>query len=508
MRTTPRPAAVAAYAALAVGLLGCALFTVRAAEPDASMTYLMVAALGTAMSCVGAARMRPAGRRIWWALAAGQALFLVGDLLYVLLEEVLGAEPYPSVADIPYLLSYPVLAVGLLWLVRARRPGRQRAAFLDAAILTTALATSGTVFIVSPAVGAPGQSTLERLLAGAYPAMDLLVLALVVTVFATGMLRNASLWALVAGVAAVLVSDISYAVSVVTDDAYPTWVDQTYLLSYLLVGFAAVHPSAGVLSEPNTGRAPRSSMARLAWLGVALILTPTTEFVAGQLAGSTHQGSLVLLVGGCLTAVFVVLRMADLVHQLQQKAVQLSSLARTDGLTGVANRRTWDHELERACAFAQAEGTTLHAAVLDLDHFKRFNDEHGHTVGDLVIRETAAAWRSVVQGRGFLARYGGEEFTVLLPSISVAEAESVLDRMREEVTHDQTCSIGLATWDHAETPSELVGRADEALYRAKRGGRNRIVVSPADRRALVDSAPLPRWRAVAAPEARPAPTAP
>jgi diguanylate cyclase (GGDEF)-like protein len=250
------------------------------------------------------------------------------------------------------------------------------------------------------------------------------------------------------------------------------------------------------------------STVRLAWLGAALVLTPVTEYVAGHVVGSGHRGAVVMLVGGCLTALFVVLRVADLVHQLQHKAVQLSALARMDGLTGVANRRTWDYELSRACNLARAEGSTLHAAVLDLDHFKTFNDKYGHSMGDVVLRETTEAWASLIQSRGFLARYGGEEFTVLLPGMTVIEAEALLDQMRRSVTHDQTCSIGLATWDHLESPADLVGRADEALYQAKDEGRDRIVISPFDRPEPVYLALAPHLPAAAAPEARPAPTAP
>ncbi|MFC5729414.1 MULTISPECIES: GGDEF domain-containing protein [Nocardioides] len=503
MQPTARPA----YVALGGGLLLCALYASRAAEPEGAVLYLLGAASGTALCCVGASRMPPGARHIWWALAAGQALFLLGDVLYVLIENVLGGDPYPSVADAAYLASYPALAAGLLWLVRIRQRGRQRAALLDAAILTTAMATAGFVFIVEPSAAAGGGSVLENVVAGAYPAADVLLLALLVQMFIAGMRANVASWALVGGIVALLVADLGYVASALTDTSHPAWIDLGYLASYLLIGFAAVHPSAQALSEPTPIRSSRS-LARLAWLGAALILTPVTEFVAGQDADTDHHGSVVMLAGGCLIALLVVLRMADLVQQLQYKAVELAALARRDGLTGLANRRTWDYELSRVCDAARKEGTTLHIAVLDMDHFKRFNDEHGHTMGDMVLRGTTQAWADLVQGRGFLARYGGEEFTVLLPDMGLTEAEALLDQMRRAVTHDQTCSIGLATWDHRETPADLVGRADGALYQAKGEGRDRIVVSASDRPELAGSAPAPHSPAEEAPEARPAQTAP
>jgi diguanylate cyclase (GGDEF)-like protein len=477
-----------AYGALGVGVLLALVFAVWNQVADGSFVYLVPATYGFVLSCVGASRMPPARRRIWWALAAGQGLFLAGDLLWTLYEDVLGIEPYPSMADLAYLLSYPALALGMMWLVRGRRRGRDRAAFLDAAILTTGFTVVGAVFFVEPAAATGGSTTLEQLVAAAYPAADLLVLAVLFRMLTSGTVRNVSLWALVSGIAGLLFVDLSYVVSVVGGAAYPAWIDNGYLLSYVLIGFAAVHPSAHALSEPAPERPERITAVRLVVLGAALMLAPATEQVSHLLYPDRRTGAWVVLVGGALCAVFVMLRMWDLVTALQRKAVQLAALARKDPLTGVANRRTWDHELSRACAFAREQGTPLSVAVLDMDHFKRFNDAHGHVLGDLVLKETAALWASILHRRGFVARYGGEEFAVLLPNTRAADAEGVLDRMRRTMSHDQTCSIGLAEWDGVESPADLFARADEALYHAKHEGRDRIAVHDGRRSAVADTA--------------------
>jgi diguanylate cyclase (GGDEF)-like protein len=472
-----------AYVALGVGLAIIAAYAAVMNSGAGSVMYLVAAAFGTALSFVGASRMPPAHRRIWWAFAAAQGLFLLGDALWTLFEDVLHIEPFPSVADVAYLAGYPALALGMLWLTRGRRRGRDRAAFLDAAILTTGFTVVGTVFFVTPAAELGGSTPLTQVVAAAYPAGDLLVLALVVRMLIAGIVRSKALWAVFGAIALLLAADLRYVVTIVYGTTYPSWIDLAYLVAYLLLGFAVLHPSAHALSEPAPDRPERVTRTRLVLLGAALVLAPLTGQVA-HLTGVRH-GLWVVFIGGCVAAVLVVLRLGDLVQDLQRTAVQLSALARKDGLTGIPNRRTWDHELSRACAFAREEGAPLSAAVLDMDHFKLFNDTFGHLKGDLVLKETAAAWSSILEGRGFLARFGGEEFTALIPAVTTDEAVALLDQMRRSVTHGQTCSIGLATWDGVEDPGALLARADRALYHAKHAGRDRIAIDDGARPSVV-----------------------
>jgi diguanylate cyclase (GGDEF)-like protein len=130
-------------------------------------------------------------------------------------------------------------------------------------------------------------------------------------------------------------------------------------------------------------------------------------------------------------------------------------------------------ELERA----RRSGSPLCVAMLDLDHFKRFNDDNGHQAGDRVLKEAAAAWRGAVRAIDLLARYGGEEFGLLLPACSIDDAIVVVGRVQAATPDGVTCSIGLAAWDFREGAGELVRRADEALYDAKAGGRDRMVTA-------------------------------
>jgi diguanylate cyclase (GGDEF)-like protein len=149
-------------------------------------------------------------------------------------------------------------------------------------------------------------------------------------------------------------------------------------------------------------------------------------------------------------------------------------LARTDPLTGLANRRTWLEELGRELLRAGRNGP-LCVAMLDLDHFKDFNDENGHVAGDALLQELATTWAGVVRPSDTLARYGGEEFALLLPACDLDSAAEVVERLRTMVPEGEHCSGGLARWDGEESAMELISRADDHLYVAKGRGRDQLV---------------------------------
>jgi diguanylate cyclase (GGDEF)-like protein len=156
---------------------------------------------------------------------------------------------------------------------------------------------------------------------------------------------------------------------------------------------------------------------------------------------------------------------------------RLETSARTDDLTGLPNRRAWEHELPRELARAERDGRPVCVAMLDLDRFKRFNDDRGHQAGDRLLKRAAAAWSEQLRASDMLARYGGEEFAVLLPGCRVEDAQALLERLRGAMPEAQTVSAGVACWDGEESADELVGRADAALYRAKRAGRDCLVTA-------------------------------
>jgi diguanylate cyclase (GGDEF)-like protein/PAS domain S-box-containing protein len=160
---------------------------------------------------------------------------------------------------------------------------------------------------------------------------------------------------------------------------------------------------------------------------------------------------------------------------------ELQRLARTDPLTGLPNRRAWDDQLAVLGEVAAVRRQPLVVAMVDLDHFKRFNDRHGHTAGDTHLREFAARARAALRDCDLLTRWGGEEFSIALPHCGPAQADALLRQVQHAVPGDQTCSIGWSYWDGREPFDQVMLRVDQSLYEAKAAGRARIMSTERER---------------------------
>jgi diguanylate cyclase (GGDEF)-like protein len=180
------------------------------------------------------------------------------------------------------------------------------------------------------------------------------------------------------------------------------------------------------------------------------------------------------------------LRLRALHDELARRNAELEQLARTDVLTGLANRRHADDVLRSTIASARRHHRTLCAALVDVDRFKAVNDAHGHAAGDAVLREVAVRLTAGLREEDVAARWGGEEFLLLLPDSP--DATGVCERLRASISERPvnvhgllelrvSASFGWAPWTGEETGEALVGRADLALYAAKAGGRDRVVAA-------------------------------
>ncbi|MBS3742791.1 MAG: GGDEF domain-containing protein [Wenzhouxiangellaceae bacterium] len=245
----------------------------------------------------------------------------------------------------------------------------------------------------------------------------------------------------------------------------------------------------GLLLWRSRRRGMRSfhRMAAAVLLGFAVVLafrfaSELVEPLAGRVI--THETSQGLGFLGAMIFGFL-LTMAFAVMMFREKQVELMDLAERDPLTGMNNRLSLDEIAEKYMQRADCHGLDLSVLLFDLDHFKRVNDEFGHQVGDRVLGEVARRINQVMRGNDVAFRFGGEEFLALLPGAALDQAEQVAERLRQVISARPiavgehrlglTASFGVAQYmPGRETWDDCVRRVDEALYRSKRGGRDRI----------------------------------
>ena len=241
---------------------------------------------------------------------------------------------------------------------------------------------------------------------------------------------------------------------------------------------------------------------RLVVLTAALML-PAATVLVDQL--TTENLVWPVVAGGSLVmSLLVVTRMGGMLNGIQDQALQLSSLARADALTGIPNQRTWEFELSRAAKVARELSAPLSVALIDLDHLKQYNESHGYDVGDELIRDAANAWRDLIQPGQTLARYDGGRFALLCPNLWANDVRPLADAMRAATPGGQTVSVGIATWDPQSEPSSVVAAAVQALLEAKRGGRDPVQLAPRPTSTTLIPRPTMFWQPIVdLPTARP-----
>ncbi len=469
-------------------------FVLPGGSLEQDLVYDVVGASAVVAILVGVWLHRPDRRAPWLLLAGGQASFVIGDLLFIYLDHN-GGIPYPSVADAFYLGGYPILAVGLFLFIRQRLGGGDRSGLLDAAILTTSAGVLTWTFLMQPALVDVESDPLSLAISGAYPLADLVLIGVILGLMATPGARTTSFRLLVASLGLMLLGDQVYALQSLTD-AYVsgTPLDLLWILSYLAIGGAALHPSMQTLSQAHP--------VSVTWLGPVRLLFMTAAMLTGPLLMTVGRqggdvGLWVIAGGSALLSMLVLARLAGLVRTLardveHRRALEqrLSHQAFHDPLTGLANRRLFVDKVEAALATREAPGG-LAVLYLDLDDFKTVNDEFGHAGGDEFLVAVAGRLAGACREGDLPARLGGDEFGVLITGLTDgAEARGVADRIHNllsapvEIEGESVpvgVSVGVAV-DSAETrgADDLLGAADVAMYRAKAAGKGIVEVAPTE----------------------------
>ncbi|GLY03938.1 GGDEF domain-containing protein [Actinoplanes sp. NBRC 101535] len=441
------------------------LFTDPAGPVGGLMAFLMPV-MFTGAVVTGVLLNRPVLPRPWLLLASAGLLTITGYGIWFA-----GAT---TPAFVVFIGVYPLEGVALLLIVRGASWRKDRAGMLDTAMISVGLALACWLLVITPLMRVQNRLPGDVLTA-LFPFGDVLLLGVLIRFFTARGLRNAAFWQISASLLLQTVTHLLSLLPFIADIGTADLRPLSTMASFLLAG-AAVHPSMRMLSgqplTPVTDMSPRRVLlVNLACAGAPGLLIVQGFLQDGQVDWLAAGIGCIVLFG------LVTLRMVDLVGQVQDKARQLDAVAHIDALTTLPNRRAWDLELHRRLASARRHGTPVVVAIFDLDHFKRYNDEHGHQGGDELLHEAAVAWREQLRPEDLLARYGGEEFGAVFDHSRLADADHIIERLQAVTPLGQTFSAGAAQWDRAESAEHLLARADAALYAAKRAGRNRVYVS-------------------------------
>jgi signal transduction histidine kinase len=275
---------------------------------------------------IGIRLQRPRAAGAWYLIASGQLLFVIGDVVWGVFEFALHSEPFPSVADVLYLSGYPVLAGGLLRLVRVHLRGGDLGAFTDASIITIGAGLLAWVFLIDPYVDDHTLSGLELAISVAYPLSDILILGVGIAL-AVGPTVRAPVYRLLMGsLVGLLGADVIYGFQILGSGYEVGLADVGWLLSYVLVGTAALHPSVRALSEPAMVHGPRRPP--LAALAGAALLAPIALLLQAQRSVEA-QDVLVIAVGSAVIFLLVVVRLSGLVREVDTKVEALDRQGNT-----------------------------------------------------------------------------------------------------------------------------------------------------------------------------------
>jgi diguanylate cyclase (GGDEF)-like protein/PAS domain S-box-containing protein len=288
---------------------------------------------GVVAILVGIRMHKPRARAAWWLFAAGQFLFVCGDLYTYSYPKLFGADVgFPSIGDALYLAVYPVLLAGLLILIRRRNPRPDRSALIDALILTIGVGLLSWVFLIAPNIHLSGLSWLAKGVSVAYPLGDVLLLAAVIRLAVDAGKRTPAFWLLVSSIVCLLATDSAYNYALLKNTyQHQLSFDAGWILYYLLWGAAALHPSMRALEEPAADPRTRLTPMRLILLAGACMIAPTIRF-----AQSLHNPDvLVLIVASAVLFLLVVTRMAGLVRQ-EERVVSRERALRGAGIDLVA----------------------------------------------------------------------------------------------------------------------------------------------------------------------------
>lgn len=440
-----------------------------------AVTYCSVV-VAAGLACLLRAAMGGRERNAWIAIGISVLAWASAEIYWALYIEGNAAAPYPSPADVGYLAFYPLAALGVYLLVRARASELDPRLWMDGVIAALGSAALGAALIFEFVAERTSGTALQVATTLAYPLGDVALIALVVGVVALTRWRPGLTWSLLlAGLAVMAAADVAF-----TLQAYEAtvpdgdWVEPLYLISAVFIGAEVWQPQAARIQPDARFDGWRELIVPgiVAALMIALVVM---QYFSHATALTTLLWSAAML--GVIGRLALSLRENKL----------LLEKVRTDELTGLGSQGRLRIDLEVRCERAADEPLTV--MLLDLNGFKRYNDTFGHPAGDELLQRLGARLREAVRPAGAGYRVGGDEFVVLAGG-TASERDAVAKRATEALSErgqgfEVTAAWGLAQVpEEADTPAAAMQLADVRMYAQKESRRVASPLSLPDREAL------------------------
>ncbi|MEO8425466.1 MAG: GGDEF domain-containing protein, partial [Actinomycetota bacterium] len=398
------------FASLGVVAVGIYVLT-RHANVAGWLAYDGIGAVSVAAVFVGIKRNKPAHALPWKLIGCGLALFVGGDLIWGVYDNVLHqTPPVFSMADLLYLPAYVFLAAGCLVFARLKQAQRGDWAF-DGVITAVVGMILVWAFVIVPET-ATNVTWLGRIMVASYPVLDVVLLTALIRVVLIPGRRTTALWLVLGAFTILLLGDIAYAMLQQTSSYQGGLIDASWLLSYVALGAAALHPRMAQLTErdPHPASDP-GGWRRTLLIGSALLTGPVV--ITKWELREPGFGSAPVVVASAVVTLAVLWRLVRETRLRDEAEGTLRFLALHDDLTHLPNRRLLLDRLGQALARTERNGSSVGVVFLSLDRFKEIKDTYGYDTGDRLLVAAAKRIRAALRPADTLARFDGDEFVLL-----------------------------------------------------------------------------------------------
>lgn len=431
--------------------------------------YLALILIPTALIL---ARVPGAGaeRSAWLMIGLGLATTAFAECYYAFFLADAADQPYPSISDAAWLATYPLWLAGLALLVRARARGFRKSLWLDAGIGALSLGAATALFILPTILDGAGGGLAAHLTSAAYPIGDVILIAFVAGILMlSGWRRDASWGLLAAGLVVAALGDTVYEYQAAAG-TYKAgmWLDLTFPLTAMLIGFGAWQRSPGARLAAVDGWRASAAPAAFSLVAIGVLVYGYAHKETIVASGDTSQ------IAAGLAAAALLLAAARMTLTYREN-LSLAQRVQTDPLTGLGNRGKLMFDLHEAGANENARSSMV-VVMFDLDGFKLYNDTFGHSAGDALLRRIASRLAAAVEGSGGAYRVGGDEFCIVIGG-HVRNPEDLTARALAALSEEGGAFSVSASYGSAAIPGDCANGeqalklADERMYVRKNSSR-------------------------------------